>query len=103
MNETHDFTVEQELERHKRWLKDLHGRYYDLITAPTENEVCKALEKVYDHQVSYREDIKSFGFYEDVNNKDSWYYITYFYKETFGVSDAQTASNLLLIAKFYRG
>ena len=99
MNETHDFTVEQELERYKRWLKDLRGRYYDLITVPTADEVCKALGKEYDYSVYYREDIKSFGFYDE----GEWYYITYSHKNTFGISDAQTASNLLLIARFYEG
>ena len=69
------------------------------LTSPTSEEVCEVLEKVYNHQVSYREDIKSFGFYDE----NEWYYITYSYKETFGISDAQTASNLLLIARFYEG
>jgi len=69
------------------------------LTPPTSKEVCEALSKEYEHLVSYREDIKSFGFYY----KDEWYYIAYSHKKTFGVLGAQTASNLLLIARFYEG
>ena len=58
MNEIHDFTVEQELERYKRWLKDLRGRYYDLIAVPTADEVCEALREWFKKQEIDNDGIK---------------------------------------------
>ena len=72
------------------------------LTPPTSKEVCEALSKEYGHLMSYRENIKSFGFYYD----GEWYELVSLNlsgKLDFDYMHNYKPHLVTLISRFYEG
>jgi len=103
--EQNNLTLEQELERHKRWLKDLHIRMDEMKKPPTAEEVCDALGKFYNIKVYYMNNNYHNGFHF----KDSWFIVKYQNDRLRFSNDYMFHVNdlpphlLTLIGRFYEG
>ncbi len=67
--ENNGLTTEQELERNKRWLKDLHIRYNELKKKPSFNFVCSIISEC----IGNNQEIK-------INKNGEFYFIGSNYK-----------------------